>query len=536
MQEIKNLLPGQTIKGQVTSKDGNNILLALPGNIVVQAKLNGNLNILLGQTMNFEVLSNNGSQLSLSPLYANMANEQTIVKALQAAGLPDQALNRNMIAAMMEEGMSIDRESVLTMSRQILTAGQHSPQTIVQMTRLQLPITENMIEQYESYQNNTHKILDGVIDISEQMQAVFEELLSEGNKEQAFTLLQSLHSVFADNTVQYDADVSLNSVEIQQNVTEDIPEQGVDILQQSADEVIDETLQSEIPKPYNNTENSSDVRNAEGLLIDLNEKDNTAIKDRNIVITDLQGAELQSKSSENAERDTDIFTFDKMERILKKPWSKIEKSDLEDLRAFVEEGIRQKWTISPKDIAKPEKIEALYERIREQSARLEEILQEVGKGDSHVARSVQNIRNNIDFLNQINQTFSYIQLPLKMIGNEAHGDLYVYTNKKNLAKQDGNVSALLHLDMEHLGGMDVYVTMQQNHVNTNFKLQDEQALMLIAEHIDTLEERLVKRGYSLNAHFEKKEEYTETESIMQEILNQDKNISIVSCNSFDMRA
>ena len=39
--------------------------------------------------------------------------------------------------------------------------------------------------------------------------------------------------------------------------------------------------------------------------------------------------------------------------------------------------------------------------------------------------------------------------------------------------KDGNVSALLHLDMENLGPMDVYVAMQNNRVNTHFYMQDD---------------------------------------------------------------
>ncbi len=99
------------------------------------------------------------------------------------------------------------------------------------------------------------------------------------------------------------------------------------------------------------------------------------------------------------------------------------------------------------------------------------------------------------------------------------------------------MSALLHLDMEHLGALDVYVTMQQNKVNTNFTLQDESAMDLIEQHISLLDERLTKRGYALKAQFQMKEEDgTEDGGIMQTILNQEKNISVLSRTSFDMRA
>jgi flagellar hook-length control protein FliK len=165
-------------------------------------------------------------------------------------------------------------------------------------------------------------------------------------------------------------------------------------------------------------------------------------------------------------------------------------------------------------------------------------LENAGKGDAPVAKTVQNLQNNVDFINKMNHVFTYIQLPLKMSGNNAHGDLYIYTNKKNLAAKDGNVSALLHLDMEHLGPLDVYVAMQNNKVSTNFTVQDESALDLIEEHIGLLDERLTKRGYALKAQFQMKEEQADDspEGIMQTILNQEKNISVLSRTSFDMRA
>lgn len=162
----------------------------------------------------------------------------------------------------------------------------------------------------------------------------------------------------------------------------------------------------------------------------------------------------------------------------------------------------------------------------------------VGKADAAGAKSVQNLQNNVDFMNQMNHLFTYVQLPLKMAGNQAHGDLYVYTNKKSLANKDGNVSALLHLDMEHLGPMDVYVAMQksQNKVSTNFTLRDEAALDLVAKHIHILNERLEKRGYSMNANFQLKEKNVPQTNVMREILTQNKNISVLSKTSFDMRA
>ena len=98
------------------------------------------------------------------------------------------------------------------------------------------------------------------------------------------------------------------------------------------------------------------------------------------------------------------------------------------------------------------------------------------------------------------------------------------------------MSALLHLDMEHLGPLDVYVAMQtsQNKVTTNFTVRDDAALDLIAKNIHILNEHLEKRGYSMNANFQLIDDGPT--NIMQEILEQNKNISALSMTSFDMRA
>ncbi|MCI7191314.1 MAG: flagellar hook-length control protein FliK, partial [Lachnospiraceae bacterium] len=203
-------------------------------------------------------------------------------------------------------------------------------------------------------------------------------------------------------------------------------------------------------------------------------------------------------------------------------------------QAIKNEMIKQ-WLLTPEDVGKEHKAEELYEKLNSQLSRFSQTLNQSVGADTSLAKAVSNLSGNIDFMNQMNQMFTYIQLPLKLQSQEANGELYVYTNKKNLAKKDGEVSALLHLDMEHLGSVDVYVSMKDTKVSTQFRLKDDSALDLIAGHIDLLNERLNKRGYTMNASFVKKGE-EETGSVMEEILKQDKNISILSGYSFDARA
>ena len=132
--------------------------------------------------------------------------------------------------------------------------------------------------------------------------------------------------------------------------------------------------------------------------------------------------------------------------------------------------------------------------------------------------------------------YAYVQLPLRLNGSEAHGDLYVYTNRRNLAGKDGKISALLHLDMKHLGPVDVYVALQNTKVSTKFYVRDENMLDFLADHMDLLTGRLQKRGYDCSFSMTTRGEQTEKDSVggLAPLLEQEKGI-MLSQYAFDVR-
>ncbi len=138
-------------------------------------------------------------------------------------------------------------------------------------------------------------------------------------------------------------------------------------------------------------------------------------------------------------------------------------------------------------------------------------------------------------MNQINQLYTYIQIPLKMNHKYQNSDLYVFTNKRNLSSKDGNISALLHLDMAHLGPVDVYVAMNQQNVNTRFTVRDDEVLDFLNERMDLLTDRLAKRGYSLKCEMSLKTD-EECDDPIGHILSADSKNTVLAQYGFDVRA
>ena len=451
--EIRNLMPGQTLEGSVVSRSGNSVQIALRQNILINARIDQSISLALGQNMSFEVKANNGSILSLTPLYANMANEATIMRALDAAGMPQTADNIEMVAAMMEEGMPIDRESLANINRLLMDFPTQNPMTLIQMSRLGLPITEANIEQFELYQNANHQLLGSAETIMNDLPQIFQELMSEGKIDEAYKFLQKVLDIFAGEEAEETEGAVLQKGEVQMQT----PDGTVVVENAKGDTQSAQATQADAV--------ASDAKGAASeTVIDMVKADETGNDPQSANVSQAGSAE-QALQQDTALSDRQWNTLSNLLRELGVDEDKAEqvkngelpsKEVLSLIREFMpktgageaharvmerlfegkefetllKEEVGKQWLIEPKDVADPRKVEQLYERVREQSMRLHEAMQEAGKADVPVARSVQNLQSNVDFMNQLNHMFTYIQLPLKLEGNNAHGDLYVIRTRR----------------------------------------------------------------------------------------------------------
>ena len=518
MEEIASKQPGQSVAGEVIEKNGSDILLAIGKNQMLRAKLDAGIPVQEGQMMTFSIKNTSGAKVILSPLYANTGNDPNVSRALQMAGIPENALTGKMVQTMMQEGMRIDRDSLSRMLRVVSNNPEANVETVVQLSRLEIPVTENTLFQMEAYKNLEHQITDGIFEIADALQNTASEMISNGDAEGAVSLYREILSLLSEGeSVQPQA-------EGEAQISVGLPSEEALPLKEAV-KLLNELLNGDALQPDKEIVEENALLRESGLQTEGQQRaessiqadGGTPLKTIGVLLERLEKALLSDEIAPH-QRESISRLF----------------SGKEFQQAIKNEMIKQ-WLLTPEDVGKEHKAEELYEKLNSQLSRFSQTLNQSVGADTSLAKAVSNLSGNIDFMNQMNQMFTYIQLPLKLQSQEANGELYVYTNKKNLAKKDGEVSALLHLDMEHLGSVDVYVSMKDTKVSTQFRLKDDSALDLIAGHIDLLNERLNKRGYTMNASFVKKGE-EETGSVMEEILKQDKNISILSGYSFDARA
>ena len=205
---------------------------------------------------------------------------------------------------------------------------------------------------------------------------------------------------------------------------------------------------------------------------------------------------------------------------------------------LLESTVKTQWSLTPETLPKEGEVGKVYEKIIKSLHTLNETLQQSGAQNTALQESITNLSENIDFMNQLNQMYTYVQLPLKMQNGEKNGELYVFTNKRSLAEKDGEVSALLHLTMEHLGPLDVYVKMNQGKVSTEFTVEKEETLLFLEKNMSILTDRLQKRGYDISCKMKVKDEAEEPENPVERLLTEKQNgaVSVHAQYAFDVRA
>ena len=519
MKEMEGKMPGQSVTGEVIEADGQDILLAIGKNQLLRARLSLAMDVEAGQQLTFGIKSIGGMKVVLSPLFENMTSGSGAEKALELAGLPRNEETMKMVEAMMKEGMKLDPDSLSSMYRTVNAHMDADINTLVQLNRMGLPVTEENITQLQSYKNYEGQVTEGVKILMGEVAEQLSSLAASDNPEDVFTFLKVVlgepsgtenvqteeNMAGDDNVIQTFKNAVMTEAPEENAGKEKLPfmpgmaeqagEKGLgmalsDVLQKAgfSEETVNACLKGELP--------------AKELLTELGR----LVKDGRLSTEQKNGILELLKDNEFLEN-------------LKK-------------------GLTEKFLLTPDEVGEDGQVEKLYERLDSQLSRMNQALQGMAKENPALSQSIQNLSSNVEFMNQLNQMFTYVQLPLKLSGQEAAGELYVYTNKKNLAKKDGQVSALLHLDLEHLGEIDIHVSLRDSHVSTKFFLSDEKALDLVAANIDTLNQRLMKRGYSMDASFEQKDK---AQHPIDEMLDRDKKVSskekvLISSSSFDARA
>lgn len=586
---LEELSSGSVFEGTVSSVKNGKVTLALSDGQTITARLSGKVPLSQGTPMFFQVKSNDGATIEIKPYTgAGSGGNPILTNALTEGTVPVTERNLAMVDAMMKEQMPIDKQSLLNMARIANMNPGVDITTVVNMTKLGIPVSPEMAAQFENYMTDEHAIL-------QEMDQAMNELVdlagsSDLTLDQAVQMNQKILSILLPEQTATGAPVNTEGqIETGGQTTAEgqivtggqitaegqiltggqttaegqiltdgrlgAEEQTVNGEQtttagqavregtggQALGEVLSEQQFSSLGKLLQNipslVESTKLFPEAmeQDIFIDTLEDESVAQNlmtedaawkaadgktalDKSLTVSDFLRTVSQILSENNGMASQSIqklFGSDAYKSLL---WNVME----------------QQWLIQPEALKQEKKISQLYEKLEQQMRQVEDALKEAGVTKTRFPETAAEVRGNIEFMNQLNQAYTYVQVPLKLSGQNANGELYVYTNKKNLRDPDAELSAFLHLDLEHLGSTDVSVKMQHRNVKTNFYMADDASYDLVEKYLPILEQKLKDKGYQCTITMTKEEKKV---SFGDDFLRKDMpQTGTLHRYSFDVRA
>lgn len=586
---MEELSSGSVFEGTVSSVKNGKVTLALSDGQTITARLSGKVPLSQGTPMFFQVKSNDGATIEIKPYTgAGSGGNPILTNALTEGTVPVTERNLAMVDAMMKEQMPIDKQSLLNMARIANMNPGVNITTVVSMTKLGIPVSPEMAAQFANYMTDEHAILqemdqamneladlagssdltpDQAVQMNQKIVTILlpeqtvtgapvnaEGQIETGGQTTAEGQIVTGGQITAEGQIvtggqttaegQILTDGRLGAEEQTVN-GEQTTTAGQAIQEGTGGQAIGEVLSDQqfsslgrllqnIPSLVESTKLFPEAMEQD-IFIDTLEDESVAQNlmtedaawkaadgktalDKNLTVSDFLRTVSQLLSENNGAASQSI--------------QKLFGSDA--YKSLLRNVMEQQWLIQPEALKQEKKISQLYEKLEQQMKQVEEALKEAGVTKTRFPDTATEVRGNIEFMNQLNQAYTYVQVPLKMSGQNANGELYVYTNKKNLRDPDAELSAFLHLDLEHLGSTDVSVKMQHRNVKTNFYMADDASYDLVEKYLPVLEQKLKDKGYQCTITMTKEEKKV---SFGDDFLRKDMpQAGTLHRYSFDVRA
>lgn len=553
---LSSLQTGNVFEGTVTDISDGQVLLTLANGEKISARLEGQIQLQLNQAMFFEVKSNTQTQIAIKPYLNGDSSNPTLLKALMQAGMGVTTDNLEMVRTMMEEQLPIDKNSLNQMMRQLAMFPKAEPSVIAQMNKLGIPVTEANVQQFSNYKADTAAIMKELENVLEQLP---KSIAGEGDTAGQMTAknMQLMDILFGGETIEQSQDTGAKAQELLAKTADGsvVIKNGTE--QQAADiaKELQQTLSTAEDGMQQTSAAGEGIQQADaakqaegrqmpaatqGSLGEILGKEGAASLEQQLKALETDGKQVLFDKNGNLNTGMSAEEFLKNLNQLFKENEFPQKEALfklfsgKEYQTILKKAVENQWYLEPQETGSKETVEKLYNRLQTQMNRLDEFIKQAGSGTEGLQKAVADVRGNIEFMNQINQIYNFVQLPLKMNGQNVNSELYVYTNKKNPRDMDGELSAFLHLDMDHLGSTDISVKMKGTAVKTNFYMADDASYELILAHAEELAERLENKGYQ--CQIEVKSEEKDMDFVEDFLKHDMPSAGKVYRYSFDVRA
>lgn len=561
------LREGQTLKGVVSDVHSDQITLVMEDGTAFTGRLPDAGQYSIGQKAAFKIVSLDQNTIYMKAVSTSylLDMEDTIDQALEEAGLPKSARNSDVVRSLLMNQQSISRENLLSSIRLCATYPDADVNSVITLRRLGLPLTPENLAQFEQYENNDHSLLDHFAQITDSIGDLMNAIGTQVPRLSGQTAGQLLNLALSSSLTpeeqalkeaQAAASEAQTEAAAQEGEGSDAPETAEKAPANAADAALSEGTEvssspfSRMKQIFSSLTDGASAAKAAlsetglakdykvpfiheqvGFSLSPEEREafHSFLSDLPLpeeLTTSLQEGTLTTRDFLTAVRQTlPRMSSEQAAGLLSSP----------AFQRLVKDQFLSNWTLSPEKLKQKGAVEELYQQISSQVDKLSHFSQDVfGKNlFENLQQQTTQTSQNLNFMKLLNDTYQYVQLPVKLQQQNAHGDLYVMTRKESLRRHPDSLKALLHLDMDHLGSLDIHIIRENTSITTKFFVDEKDTLQLLEKNINLLQDALNEQGFSFSSEFSMKEKDFD---LVNDFMNAEAPVGTIARYNFDLRA
>lgn len=492
-----NIREGETLKGVVSDIHGNRITISLDDGSSFSGTLPEASQYSIGQKAAFQITSLEGGTIymkAVSQAYV-LGMEDTVEQALEEAGLPKSPRNLEVVRSLLENQQSISKQNIMDSLKLCARYPQADVNTVISMKRLGMPMDAASVTQFDNYQNQTHQLLYRMNSLTDSVNDLLLNLVKENPSIARYAAGEVLN--IALDSIPSLEEFNLTAMRPTGNAEAGVAGAGAELLTENGDKLspeADNGLSSETSDGLPSGTDPASGRTGETasspfarmrqLLTNMTDRASAtkpSAAESASFIPEQAGHILSTDERSELAAIMEKFSADEESRSLLKDGTLTAREILtaikdalpslsdEDLHGLldtkgfgklVKGQFLSGWTLSPEGLKEENGIERLYGKMQEQLSELSSLNRMFATrpaGES-IVNTTADMQQNMEFMKMLNEQFTYLQLPMKLSEQNAHGDLYVMTRKNALKKSKDNLKVLLHLEMDSLGILDIHIT------------------------------------------------------------------------------
>ncbi len=499
------------IKAEVRDILQNQVTLELSDSSLITGRTDTLLPLSIGDTASFKATMTPGGELTLSLISTDQSaagqdsqmsiDNPLVKKALTAANIPANPRSLLVTSELISAGQAVNAANI----RKFITLSIKNPdipvKDLVLLSANKVPMTPSNLQAFS-------QLAKGDTVWSELDGSVADTTIAQNS-----TLVQD-NAVFQNTALSQDNAASQNATLNQDNALfQNSPmAQNTNISQDST--VVKATPLSQDTALSQNMDASQDI----ALSRNMDASQDTAIS-QGTTLSQNTAAALTSDAVQNPpSAEPEAVVSGSQENIT--PGASPEKTSHPqpiEPRDFSEKAVKKFYdALKNTETNQAEKAPAPQPSDKEPAALTEKNIHEAAE------KAVQNnvsagTAEKIQFMQDINNVFPFIQIPVKLQEENAKGELYVFEKKKKY-NPDEPLTAVLHLELESLGTTDIKVSLYQNKVTALFEVASDDSVSYFKDELESLSERIEKLGFTLSSDFKVKEPASEEKPLLYQFL------------------